>query len=528
MTTQTAWTFLRQLLANNNRESTAISVRHDSSENQYSITNEYWLYRPETNPDPHQRTESVLYIYNGAPVCEDCASFLGRALANPESEALKRLAPRISYISNWRDIPGILADAPSRSILMIGGTDDDLSAWAPGGSQAMTTTSILAIREWVRNGGRYLGICGGAIVAPARYTDDESGLDFMSLGLAPINADNFPQDTWNEHIEQVMWKNHEQYGIYFQSGNYLTMLLNTPGVKASDFEVQGTYLATNVKRNVKTGVFPHDTGISTLQYQYGAGKVYLSGVHLEATKAFWDAVPNGFVAHTELLEEAIVDLLSTRVIGTSVPQPGPPGVTHINGTRRMDRWSVPETAKNVLWAEAPKELNTVISNAYPQDYTQIDQVPVIKISEKMIASYMKAIQFITETYFKDIRIVKTGLEGIAGSPQAVKVIIQLRNDGNSTQLDKPYRFVYTPCRFLDWQGNTSGLGSAAARAAAANNPDHYSICSWKEATHVRITPYVFPDSPIVTWYDKIPTKWLSELAPERRVRNLRRPGRRNK
>ena len=242
-------------------------------------------------------------IYHGAPVCATCDTQIGNIIAAPKTAALKALAPNVSYINTWASVASALAASPPGSLFVIGGTDDDLSPWAAGGAQAMTAASITAIQDWVKGGGRYLGICGGADVAPAKYSD--TGFSFNALGLAPLDSTNFSGDTGTERVETVTWIDGKNYGLYFQMGSYFTLHTST-----ERYEIWANYLPM-------TTPLKHGAGIAAVQYTYGNGKVLVSGVHPEATTDYWDKtadIPSGWVAHTELLEALVADLLSNRVL----------------------------------------------------------------------------------------------------------------------------------------------------------------------------------------------------------------------
>jgi hypothetical protein len=246
--------------------------------------------------------KSVL-IYSGAPVCDTCDTQIGDIVAAPQTPALQADAPKVSYVKTWAGVPAALASLPAGSLFVIGGTNDDLSPWGPGGSQEMTASSIMAVQSFVAGGGRYLGICGGAIVVPATYSD--SSTQFNALNLMPIDATNFPGDSGKEHVENVAWIDSNTYGFYFQAGSYMTT-----HPSPEPFEIWGNYLPA-------TTPIGHPAAIAALQYAYGNGKVFASGVHPEATAAYWDKtsdIPPGWVPHTEILEAIVADLLSDRMV----------------------------------------------------------------------------------------------------------------------------------------------------------------------------------------------------------------------
>jgi hypothetical protein len=241
-------------------------------------------------------------IYSGAPVCNTCDTQIGNIIAAPQTSALRALAPTVSYVQTWAGVPAALAQLPAGSLFVIGGTDDDLSPWGPGGAQEMTASSVTAVQSFVRGGGRYLGICGGAMVVPATCTGNGQ---FNALNLMPIDATNFPGDTGAEHVENVAWNDGNTYGFYFQAGSFLT---THPSSEHS--EIEGNYLAA-------TTPLAHPAAIAAIQYSYGNGKVYASGVHPEATADYWDNashIPPGWTPHTEILEAIVADLLSDRAL----------------------------------------------------------------------------------------------------------------------------------------------------------------------------------------------------------------------
>ncbi|WP_217651486.1 hypothetical protein [Chitinimonas taiwanensis] len=244
----------------------------------------------------------VVLVYAGAPVCSGCEQPVLDLIRKPKTPALQALAPESRVIRRWADIPKALKSLPPRSVFLIPGTEDDLRAWAQGGSQAMSAQSIRAIQQWVHAGGRYAGICGGAIIAQARYEDEQFAFD--ALNLAKMEADNFAGEDAIERIEPVHWLPKQMtFGAYFQAGSVMTLL---PSKERS--EVWATYLATK-------GRVQHPAGIAAAMFSYGQGKVFVSGVHLEATHDFWDQAPPDFVPHTELLEAVLADLMQDRPIG---------------------------------------------------------------------------------------------------------------------------------------------------------------------------------------------------------------------
>lgn len=113
-----------------------------------------------------------------------------------------------------------------------------------------------AIRTFVKNGGRYLGICmGGFLAEPGHFNIFPGRVNeyYSSSGASVTTPD--------PALVPVIWRGKLRH-MYFQDGGYMVLEPGTAGV---------TVLATYSNRAIAAVVVP-----------YGKGKVGLSGPHPEA------------------------------------------------------------------------------------------------------------------------------------------------------------------------------------------------------------------------------------------------------
>jgi glutamine amidotransferase-like uncharacterized protein len=119
-----------------------------------------------------------------------------------------------------------------------------------------------AIRDYVRNGGRYLGFCLGAY-----WAGDWPGVvpGFRSLGMLPAHVLAHSK-TIEDRVEKIYWQGAPRYA-YFQDGP--SFLLSRPG----DVQLFATYA--------------NDNTAAVFISRFGGGKVAVSGVHLEAPPSWY-------------------------------------------------------------------------------------------------------------------------------------------------------------------------------------------------------------------------------------------------
>jgi glutamine amidotransferase-like uncharacterized protein len=143
----------------------------------------------------------------------------------------------------------------------------DAALWVqPGGKSSIAVSNMTsqlkdALKQFVREGGGYVGFCAGAFASTSWVgTTNYRGFEFMPgrsiLYRNPRGADLIPI-TWNGKIRHIYW----------EGGPYLTEL---PEGKA---EVIATY--------------PNGQ-VASARSVYGRGKIFVTGLHPEAPQSWRD------------------------------------------------------------------------------------------------------------------------------------------------------------------------------------------------------------------------------------------------
>lgn len=129
---------------------------------------------PNDRRPSNSESQEYALIYNGPVSAEDC----------PEAAAAiaERVGLRVRFVSDVKELPLLLNKA---AVFIIGGTGDDLHPPA----QAFTPKVTESFKDYLRNGGRYLGICGGGFMASIGRRED--GAYVKALSIIPAEAGVF-------------------------------------------------------------------------------------------------------------------------------------------------------------------------------------------------------------------------------------------------------------------------------------------------------------------------------------------------
>lgn len=190
----------------------------------------------------------VALVYRGPAACDGCPETIAQRLR----ESRHRF--RVIYVGPAEKLkitPAVLAGA---ALYVQPGGGQDI----PGAAASIGKRSIRAVRHYMSNGGRYLGICMGAYLAG----DPGFGLvagEFDSEVDRPGSTLHGIADT----VTPVVWRGKKRW-IYFQDG---AMLPAAPGA---------VVLATYPNRD-----------IAAATYRYGKGRVGLVGPHPEADESWY-------------------------------------------------------------------------------------------------------------------------------------------------------------------------------------------------------------------------------------------------
>jgi hypothetical protein len=220
-------------------------------------------------------SDKYALIYNGPVSAEDCPE---AAAAIAKSTGLK-----VRFVSVPGDIPRLLDHA---TVFIIGGTEDDMSPMVKAFTPKVTTS----IKEYLRKGGRYLGICGGGFMASTGWNE---GSEFVKgLGIIPAESSVF-QGSFEAKILPVRWQGQTR-AMFFRAG--------------PDFHLTKTHEAVHIVATYSDG------SIAALMSTYGKGRVAVCGPHPEARESWKDdaADSDRWVSSTDLAVQFLKDLLSDR------------------------------------------------------------------------------------------------------------------------------------------------------------------------------------------------------------------------
>jgi hypothetical protein len=190
-------------------------------------------------------------VYNGPVAAE----------GGPEAVAAvaKELGLETRYIADLRKLPDMLGGA---AFFAIGGTEDDLDPLLGELGPKVAT----ALKDWIRAGGRYWGICGGGYIASKGWEEKNGWV--KTLGLLDVNSESYIEDP-DPMIVWVTWLGKER-SIYYQYGPAFIL------PKGSSARVLATY---------------DDGRCAALIADVGAGKVALCGPHPEADETWLEDDP---------------------------------------------------------------------------------------------------------------------------------------------------------------------------------------------------------------------------------------------
>jgi len=184
-------------------------------------------------------------IYRGAAGCEGCSEMVRQSLAQSE------MPLNISYVGENEAIKVTAQNLAGFDVYIQPGGGQDI----PAAFSAIGEEGAAAIRQFVRRGNNFVGICMGAYLADKDW-----------LGLIPSSLDsevlregtNIPDQ--GDYMVDVRWDGKTEQ-LYYQDGPYLN------AEQSAGFQPLAYYA---------------NGDIAMAKYQYGKGTVVLSGPHPEA------------------------------------------------------------------------------------------------------------------------------------------------------------------------------------------------------------------------------------------------------
>jgi hypothetical protein len=232
---------------------------------------------PNRQAAGNDRSEKYALVYNGPVSEEDCPE---AAAAIAEAVGLK-----VKFVSRIEELPRMLKDT---GVFIFGGTGDDLQPLL----REFTPKVTEAFKEYLRNGGRYVGICGGGFIASIGWKED--GAQIKALGLIPAKCEVFRQD-FAARILPIRWLGKTR-PMYFKAGPSFELIENPESV-----EVLAYY---------------DDGSIAAILSSYGKGKVAVCGPHPEARESWSPEATDGYkwISSSDLAIALLKELLSDRPI----------------------------------------------------------------------------------------------------------------------------------------------------------------------------------------------------------------------
>lgn len=190
-------------------------------------------------------------VYRGRGGCTSCA--------NAAARAVRAAGLQVEFVGSAGITPEVFKDV----VLWVQPAGNAITV-----AETMGADRLALLREFVKNGGNYVGFCSGAFLAD-KNVDDEGKvkglglISFPSADYIPVEDDETPVMVW------MNW-NGERRHVFFNGG----ATFNIPPSKRRSVRIIATY--------------EKDDMPATIEVIYGQGRVVLSGAHPEAPLVWKD------------------------------------------------------------------------------------------------------------------------------------------------------------------------------------------------------------------------------------------------
>jgi glutamine amidotransferase-like uncharacterized protein len=213
-------------------------------------------------------------IFKGPSICDGCET--------PFVTMLQNKGYDVHLVMPGESTPELLKNA---AVYIVPGGDDITTM-----AQGWTALDRQAIRDYVKNGGRYYGACLGGYWAGKAGTWINTIPGFEALELIPATVVEASVFDTRPQIVNIHWEGKPRKA-YFQDGP--------------------SFVITDPSRVLKIyATYDFNGQVSTFLSKYGAGKVGISGVHIEATPDWYQedhlVAPVGL--NVDLMNEIMSDL----------------------------------------------------------------------------------------------------------------------------------------------------------------------------------------------------------------------------
>ncbi|MGY5958941.1 BPL-N domain-containing protein [Kosakonia sp. BK9b] len=198
-------------------------------------------------------------VYRGEAGCEGCSEMVVKSLAKTG------LKLSISYIGENEKLKLNRHNLKNFDLYIQPGGGQDI----PAAYDAIGDDGAEAIRDFVRSGKGYLGLCMGAYLADRNW---------IGLINAPLDSEvgRPGADAHNEgdYTLSVKWDGKKE-SFYYQDGPFLSNSTGSPGYTPIAYYNNGD--------------------VAMAAYAYGKGNVVLTGPHPEADESWIDASKPGYI-----------------------------------------------------------------------------------------------------------------------------------------------------------------------------------------------------------------------------------------
>jgi len=253
---------------------------------------------PDAGPPPSAPGPSnkLAFVYRGPVVgCDGCSEAIARVLRS------SKWGLDVHYVGPDEKIKLTADVLKTAGVYAQPGGDGDVGESNTLMKQQLGGSNV--VLDWVKAGGRFYGTCMGGYLAgkPDKSYPRVSDKRWPGFNLLPgtvgewIEQSNASVKNDNETVVELLWKGQPRW-VYFQDGPSFVL---DPGANAT---VLATYKSNGIPAVLVTTV--------------GAGKVALSGPHLEAEQDWFDSEhvtdpddPDGRRHHAHDLAGELVDTL---------------------------------------------------------------------------------------------------------------------------------------------------------------------------------------------------------------------------
>lgn len=219
------------------------------------------LFTTGYTPSAHSADSKPVKIavYRGEAGCEGCSEMVVKSLINTG------LKLSISYMGENEKLTLNRQNLKGFDLYIQPGGGQDI----PAAYDAIGDEGADAIRDFVRSGKGYLGICMGAYLADK---------DWIGLINPPLDSEagrpGAEANDEGDYTLSVKWGGKEE-SFYYQDGPYLSNSAESPGYTPIAYYLNGD--------------------VAMAAYTFGKGKVVLTGPHPEADESWIDASKPGYI-----------------------------------------------------------------------------------------------------------------------------------------------------------------------------------------------------------------------------------------